>query len=277
MIIDFDSYLKNDDIRAFADFIRTSVQKKPNDWEWLILLECACTEHSQRNLKPGNTSDRIFSALVNDAAADTTTGASLFQKSVCHAIIAHDGRSEEFSEQEIQQIFKTVTYFGELWFDKSVDTKKIYLHARIPAISQIYHFCHFDRWSVYDQHISSMLDGFAQDFAKANPDAAARLGDRIRFPVPDETGSGDQDFLRNGDLGAIKFVQASLLIHVLADNLNEHRVMRGSNRDWWPEGKWGFSQVARALSWLGESRKPRAEKQRDDLPPPRGGRLTVLE
>lgn len=268
MIIDVHSYLKDEDLRTFADFVRTSVQKKDRTEKWLVLLECAYTRYPKRILGPGYATDILFSTLVNDAAGDTGAGASLYRESVCNAIAGRYGISEKFSEQEILQIFETVKYLKDFQDNCPMDTEKIFLPS-IPLVSRIYHFCDPSLWMVYDQDISSILDRFAHDFQKVGPAAADRLGDSIRFPSPDS--------LEGSERAAIKFVQASLVLRSIAGNLDEHRVMIGTNPDWWPDHKWGPSQVAAALSWLNEAQKSCKEKQPDNPLFPSRGRLSERE
>ena len=104
MIIDVDSYYKNEDIQKFTDFIYTSVQKggPAFEYQWSILNEISLESATTRTIKIGNYTEQVFSPLVYDAAEAKGDGASLYRRSVCNTIAGWEGKSEEFTEQEAQ-------------------------------------------------------------------------------------------------------------------------------------------------------------------------------
>ena len=145
-------------------------------------------------------------------------------------------------------------------------------------MSKIYHFSNPWCWAFYDPHISSVLDKFAQDFQKADADAAERLGDVIRFPVPDtHEGRLNPDSSWNDTLASIKFVHASLLLRSIVKTLNANRVFGGnliSNR-----GRGQISHVEMALSALSLDTERQVREPRDPDEPTLDwkGRLTDVE
>lgn len=270
MIIEFDSYLKNDDFRTFADFIRTSVQKNPLGFSWMINLECAQTVFAREyNLAPGRSTTSVFSLFINDALSFGGYGNTFYLQAVCNTVAGWAGESKGFSNEDVYYIHETLQYLHRNKMKESVDTGKIFT-GRIDVVSRIYHFCHPSLWAVYNPDIVSILDIFADDFRNADPAATDRLGDKIQFPLPGA--------LEGSDRAPVKVVQLSLLVRCIADNFVEHGVVCGSNRDWWPDHKWGPPQVAMALSWLGMTRRTREEiSLEDERSMPMKPRLTNME
>ena len=279
MIIEVDSYCKNKDIQTYVDFIYTSVQKGGNaaEYQWSILNEISLESAKRRYIRIGNYTDQVFSPLIYDAAEAEGDGASLYKRSVCNTIAGWEGKSQEFTEQEVQQIFETVLYLDKIHNEKTIDSSKIFF-GEISTVSKIYHFSNPWRWAFYDPHISSVLDKFAQDFQKADTTAAERLGDVIRFPVPDTPeGRLNPDSSWNNIVASIKFVQASLLLRSIVKTLNANRVFGGnliSN-----QRTWKISHVEMALSALSLYNNRPVRDPRDPDEPTRDwkGKLTDVE
>jgi len=279
MIIEVDSYIKNVDIKTFADFIFTSVQKGGHavEYQWSILNEISLESAKTRTIRIGNYTEQVFSPLVYDAAKAEGFGASLYRKSVCNTIAGWEGKSEEFTEQEAQQIFETVNYLDKIHNEKTIDSSKIFF-GKISTVSKIYHFSNPWCWAYYDPHISSVLDKFAQDFQKANAGAADRLGDLIRFPVPDSIDRIiNPDSPGNDTLASIKFVQASLLLRCIVKTLNVNRVFGGNLIS--KQRTWTISHGEMALSALSLITEPPKRDPRDPDEPTIDwrGRLTDVE
>lgn len=279
MIIEIGSYYKNEDIQKFADFIFTSVQKRGHtvEYQWSILNEMSLESAKRRSIKIGNYTDQVFSPLVYDAAEAEGDGAFLYRRSVCNAIAGWEGKSEEFTEQEVQQIFETVLYLYKIHDEKTIDSSKIFF-GEISTVSKIYHFSNPWCWAFYDPHISSVLDKFAQDFQKADAGAAERLGDVIRFPVPDTPeGRLNPDSSWNDTLASIKFVQASLLLRSIVKTLNANRVFGGNLIS--EQRTWKISHVEMALSALSlyTERQVRDPRDPDEPTLDLRGRLTEVE
>jgi len=279
MIIEVDSFSKNKDIQTYVDFIYTSVQKGgiAAEYQWSILNEISLESAKTRTIRIGNYTEQVFSPLVYDAVKAEGIGASHYWRSVCNTIAGWEGTSEEFTEQEVQQIYETVMYLYKIQNEKTIDSSKIFF-GRISTVSKIYHFSNPWCWAYYDPHISSVLDKFAQDFQKADADAADRLGDSIRFPVPDSTdGRRNPDSSWNDTLASIKFVQASLLLRSIVETLNTNRVFGGnliSN-----QRTWTLSHAEMALSALSLiiERPKRDPRDPDEPTIDWKGRLTEVE
>ena len=279
MIIEVDSYFKNEDIQTYVDFIYTSIQKGGHaaEYQWSILNEMSLESAKTRTIRIGNYTEQVFSPLVYDAAEVKGEGASLYRRSVCNTIAGWEGKSEEFTEQEVQQIFETVHYLYKIHNEKTIDSSKIFF-GKISTVSKIYHFSNPWYWAFYDPHISSVLDKFAQDFQKADADAAERLGDVIRFPVPDTSeGRLNPDSSWNNTVASIKFVHASLLLRSIVKTLNANRVFGGnliSNQKTWTISHAEMALTALSLYTEHKVRDPRGP---DEPTIDWKGRLTDVE
>jgi hypothetical protein len=276
MIIDFDAYLKNDDIQIFADFVRKSLEKEPRDFNWLINLECAHHFFRQeRHLAPGKPSIKVFSPLINDALRFGGDKNAYYQRSVCNVVAGWTGESRDFSEQDAVGIFETLEYLHRNENEKSIDTGKIFT-KRIEVVSNIYHFSLPSRWSAFDFHVLFALETVVIDFWKVHPDIFSRLGDLLHFSDPltsaehweNESGS------KNVERIAENFVRTSLLLRCIADNLNEHDVTGGGNY-LSPSRGWEVSPVWMALFHWGRNRKPEDKPQGEPIN--LKGRLTDME
>ena len=128
MIIEVDSYYKNEDIQTYVDFIYTSIQKGGHaaEYQWSILNEMSLESAKRRTIRIGNYTEQVFSPLVYDAAEVEGDGASLYRRSVCNTIAGWEGKSHEFTEQEVQQIFETVLYLYKIHNEKTIDSSKIF-------------------------------------------------------------------------------------------------------------------------------------------------------
>ena len=154
MIIEVDSYFKNEDIQTYVDFIYTSIQKGGHtaEYQWSILNEMSLGSAKTRTIKIGNYTEQVFSPLVYDAAEAKGEGVSLYRRSVCNTIAGWEGKSEEFTEQEAQQIFETVHYLDKIHNEKIIDSSKIFF-GKISTVSKIYHFSNPWYWAFYDPRI----------------------------------------------------------------------------------------------------------------------------
>jgi hypothetical protein len=275
MIIDFDTYLKNDDIRTFADFVRTSVQKGPLDFKWVINLECALDEFPrERHLAPGKPAIHVFSALINDSLKFGEHEKLHYRWSVCNAVAGWAGEREGFTEQDAAGIFETLEYLRQNEKGRSIDTEKIFT-KRIEVVSKIYHFSLPSLWAVYDRYSSFAMMTSVLDFRRVHPDIEERLGDLLRVAVP----LTSAEFWKNKGGGNVEsiasnFVRTSLLLRCIAENLNEHHVIGGKNF-MSPGGRWEISQAGMALSWWIRNRTPDERPQPEPFLPP--GRLTIME
>jgi hypothetical protein len=279
MIIDLNSYTRNEDIRTFVDFIYRYGEKNLSGFlsEWIVLLVHSRRWQKERALDYGNYTLQVFRALVGDAALADGSGAELYRRSVINAIAGWDETTGEFTDEEVRKIFTTVQYFEEDRFAKTLDTDKIYA-GRISTVSWIYQFVDPAHWAVYNPRICFVLEKFAQDFWKTNPEAAERLGDLIRFPSPVRYWGMSGDPLEDAR-APIKLVQASLLLRCLADTLSEkvklHHERWGSG-----EGTWEICHVEIALSNLSSYFHYVPPEEDYRLHPPPAGtppRLTLME
>jgi hypothetical protein len=284
MIIERDSFTRNEDIQTFIDFIYSSVEKKPITFlsAWTLLLEISQGSYINGVHVYNNHSLQVFRALVFDAERAEGKGASLYQRSVCNAVAGWDGKSEEFTDQEVQQIFKTVKYLEEIHNGKSIDSSKI-SGRRISTVSWIYQSINPSSWAVYNPQICFILEKLAQDFQKTNAAAAERLGDLIRFPSPAlGTGIIKPDIPLDDTLASIKFVQASLLLRCFAEILNANRAY-GPPHFVTREGKWELCHAEMAffsLSMYSEYIPPERDPLNwspPDEPAVIRGRLTDME